>query len=139
MPRTITVVENVYYRLTGNPDARSWQFVHSVESEEPAYNIKVKISADWTPLDSGHLAECSHLLLINEGADKRTLRPTHEQLMADAALILEVGILSPDGKTIDVIGPIPPQQSWRFSPDLARVRLRCLAGVTNVSSNVYPR
>lgn len=89
----VTVVEQISHQRAGrNPISYPSSFTRELKTSEQPYSREITVGPEWQPLDTGWIAECGQLSIVNKaGSFPYQRQPTKEQLEESAKQILEVG------------------------------------------------
>lgn len=145
-----TIVENIYFQ---RPNGRTMPLVHTyarfVDSDEQEYSREVKLTEEWTKLDTGWICNTG-LLHIANTPDKFKTQPTEDQRQAAAMKVVEIAFATQhDGKPRDMHSPkrppitadlfVLPGETTRIHPvDTKTIFLRSQSGITKCVITVLP-
>ena len=138
----LTVVENVYFQeYDGQPSGITSRFGQSLESEEQAYNRKIRIGSGWQSLDCGWVEDAAQLVISNEEGKHLQAYPTEEEQAAIAAKVIEVSFeCLPPGHSPPCMWEILPGQTMRGRPsNVKQILVRCRSGVARAIVFAIPR
>lgn len=135
----IVVVENVYHQSPGRDpvgvDTSSSRFC---DSDEQPFLRHTRIGDDWTPLETGWVAD-PYLVCIRNDAIVYRVNPTAQELTEADNRVIEVAVMWKDGPPdYFPFTLIRPGDSIRVYPtEDARYFLRSRFGFTQVTINAF--
>lgn len=140
----MSIVENVYHSIPGQgtsgPGAS--RFYRYLNSDEEAYDRTLRVGKEWQPIDIGWLKDkdVACVRIGNKNTRVPSKKPTLEQIDADNAKILEIGIEDIHTGVITVFSEIPVNEDMRVSNPkiLEFMRIRCKTGDTKYSIYLVP-
>ena len=133
----VTVVEQVYHQiLNEQPHLVESRFSRGLQSDEQAYERRLKVDEGGMPLDCGWLTEASQLLIINEEGRNLQVIPTDEERKELAKKVLEIFF----GDRPDNCWLVPPGESMRAcSNTLHALKIRSQSGTIRFTLHVIPK
>lgn len=159
VPARVTVVQTVYHEFPGAETApHESRYSVVVGSGEQAFSRVYVVGTDWAPLERGWLERASELVLENAEGRVRQLTPSPAELAAEAARVVELGVLAdeaaappkpgrrtmwdapaqPAPRVVTVL-TVRPGRSARLQPaELGRLYVRCRAGTARVQVFAVP-
>lgn len=136
-PSRVTVVEQVYHQiLNGQPHLVESRFSRDLESDEQAYERRLKVGEAGVPLDCGWVTKASQLLIINEEGRNLQVNPTDEERKKLSEKVLEVYYV----QSLTSPWLVLPGESMRGCPStLEGLRIRSQSGIIRFTLHVIPK
>lgn len=138
----LTVVETIYHQPANKqPVAILPGFSMDLITNDPALHQEFILTEEWEHLlpITNPMANCSQVMIANKEIEPRQTIPTEEEVAAEKAAIIEVGIV--DRCSVVSMMQVSRGQSIRFCPAssmLHKIRIRCLKGKTLAQISIYP-
>lgn len=144
MRSRLTVLDTVYWQGEGEPQAAESRFGRWLACGDAPFVRGLRVGERWQPIDPGHVAAASAILVVNDGGEVSPVNLTPEQEAEDAAKVLELGVYPPGHWELQkvepvIVSPIPPGESARLpNPPLSQLAIRCRRGQTRCTVYLFP-
>ena len=140
-PRQVVVVEQtVFTSASDQPEgAHPSNFCRAVRTDEMPYTQDFKATPEWRPLPLGWLqGNPVSFVKVENKRRRRQVLPSPQEEDADAALVIELGLLVGDADVRPFALVRPGEDNRVEYLDPAAVYFRCRAGECKGRLTVYP-
>jgi hypothetical protein len=131
----LVIKETVYFQQPeAKPIAIESGSGQDIASDEQPYQRIIKLTENWTPLDTGWVKEASLIVIESQAGKHQLVRPDAKQIQETAAKVIEIGM---NEVAHDLI---PAGQTRAFTPvRFSSRQLRCQSGEVKAIITVFPK
>lgn len=137
----VVVVEQVYHQQPGGqPTVVESKYTRRLDSDEQPFGPRrIRVTEEWTKLDTGWVVEGGMLCLSNEEGKIMTVQPSPSERRDIDSRIVEVCLVDPETGNVGGVWLVPPGESLRAATaSFNGLRIRCRKGSARIVFTVIP-